>query len=236
MRKPASLCLLGLATCSGLVLQHQVMLSGSTCSVAPRAPTAHIVAVKSADEQQGELTPSMVAELLEATFVNACMDLAKGYVDTLKLFIASAKSSYTMGLTIPAMEMELAACERQTANRPLMQEETELRRLWLCLVYLTLEELGQAGAAPEVGDSVPADLKEKYGPFVRNVVSAKARGATLQSLKLDALLDTTAPRSAMETAILSQSMRLCFLAMVVVDEERLASGEDEPPKPFIPGA
>ena len=35
-------------------------------------------------------TAAGVAQILEVTFVNACMQLATGYVDTLKLFIAAA--------------------------------------------------------------------------------------------------------------------------------------------------
>ena len=36
------------------------------------------------------------------------MDVAQGYVDTLKLFIAAAKSGYVNGATIPALELELS--------------------------------------------------------------------------------------------------------------------------------
>ena len=130
-----------------------------------------------------------------------------------------------------------------------MAEEVDLRRLWICLVYLTLEAAGTVSAADEesVGQTVPADLRQKFGTFVTNVVAAKKRGATLKTLKLDELFSSPTAaesRTPLETAILSQSMRVCFLTMVVIDEERLASGEDDTyypgkddePGPFIPGS
>ena len=47
----------------------------------------------------------------------ACMDLAKGYVDTLKLFISAAKKGYTSGATIPSLELELSTLETQARPR-----------------------------------------------------------------------------------------------------------------------
>ena len=139
-------------------------------------------------------TPPTVAEMLEVTFVRACMDVAKGYVDTLKLFIAAAKGGYVGGTTIPALELELSMVETQTAGRPLMEEEVELRRLWICLVYLTLQEVGIKGAdEANVGSTVPQDLKDKFGVFVGNVVAAKNGGATLKQLCWDSSSRATRP-------------------------------------------
>ena len=47
-------------------------------------------------------TAAGVAQILEVTFVNACMQLATGYVDTLKLFIAAALTAYERGFTVNA--------------------------------------------------------------------------------------------------------------------------------------
>ena len=58
-------------------------------------------------------TAAGVAQILEVTFVNACMQLATGYVDTLKLFIAAALTAYERGFTVNALNLELAQCPTQ---------------------------------------------------------------------------------------------------------------------------
>mgnify|MGYP007078101454 CR=1 FL=1 len=151
--------------------------------------------------------PPSPAEMIECTFVRACMDLSTGQVDTLKLFIVSVKAAFLNGATIPAVERELSECAQETAGRALLPEEVELRSLWLCLVSLTLEAIGRGGTADEAG--VPSEIC-KYAEFVRNVVGAKERGAELKALKLEELLgdELVAPTTPVELAVLSQSMRL----------------------------
>ena len=79
----------------------------------------------------------------------------------------------------------------QTAGRPLMEEEADLRRLWVCLVYLTLQEVGVKGAdEANVGSTVPADLQEKFAVFTANVVAAKKGGATLKHVRRDSTTRT----------------------------------------------
>ena len=115
-----------------------------------------------------------VSRRFEVTFVNACMQLATGYVDTLKLFIAAALTAYERGFTVNALSLELAQCPTQTAGRPLMQEEVELRSVWLSLVYLTLANVRHESEASEsVGASVPAEIRSKFQTCVRR----RERGA-----------------------------------------------------------
>ena len=122
-------------------------------------------------------TAAGVAQILEVTFVNACMQLATGYVDTLKLFIAAALTAYERGFTVNALSLELAQCPTQTAGRPLMQEEVELRTVWLSLVYLTLANVRHESEASEaVGASVPAEIRSKFQTFVYDVVNAAQGG------------------------------------------------------------
>jgi len=195
-----------------------------------------LIAVRMAD--QAELTSERIAEMLEATFVRACMDAARGVVDTKKLFVVAAKAGYELALPIPTLRNELAACQRQTAGRALMPEESELRDLWLSLVYLTLRELGHAAEEGlAAADSVPEETRVTYALFVNNIVAAQGAGAALSELKIDAMLPSAAaadaPRTALQTAILSQSMRVVYLTKTVIDEEERAGPQ---PKPFIPGA
>ena len=191
------------------------------------------------------LSTSTVAEMLEASFVRACMDAARGYVDTLKLFIVAAKAGFEIGSTISEVSSELEACERQTAGRPLLEEEVELRHLWVCLVYQTLAQVSHPTKAAEVGDTVGVELREKYAPLVEGVVTAHTQGCALPSLELSAFVQP--PADAIEKAVLSQSMRLIFLTLVVLKEEGegiaikpaggppTKRGYDGPPQPYIPG-
>lgn len=181
--------------------------------------------------------------MLEVSFVNACMQLSTGYVDTLKLFIAAALTAYERGFTVNALNLELSQCPTQTAGRPLMQEEVELRSVWLCLVYLTLANVQHRSEAPEaVGASVPADIRQKFQTFVYDVVNAAQGGYTLESLKLEDMMrrqgKDTEGMDQMQKAILGQSMRVIFLTLTVREES--AAAEDLPPPrrpgPSIPGA
>ena len=188
-------------------------------------------------------TAAGVAQILEVTFVNACMQLATGYVDTLKLFIAAALTAYERGFTVNALNLELAQCPTQTAGRPLMQEEVKLRSVWLSLVYLTLANVRHESEASEsVGASVPAEIRSKFQTFVYDVVNAAQGGYTLESLKLEDMLRRQGTDSeslgAVEKAILGQSMRVVFLTLTVRDEAA-AAGDLPPPRrpgPSIPGA
>ena len=104
------------------------------------APRAAKVVCQSPDAAAA-LTQGKVAQMLEATFVRACMDVATGNIDTLKLFIVAAKAGYEMGWTLNTIELELGMCPPVTSGRPLAAEEVECRSLWLILVYLALEDL-----------------------------------------------------------------------------------------------
>ncbi|GMH86058.1 hypothetical protein TrVE_jg4419 [Triparma verrucosa] len=191
--------------------------------------------------------------MLEKTFVDACMQLSSGYVDVLKLFIVAGKAAYERGLTIPQVQLEISQCKTQTAGRPLMQEEIDLRTVWLSLLYLTLERVEHRKGS-SVGETVGPDLRQKFYTFVYDVVNAKKQGYTLQTLKLEQMMRNSegepseiaektsalAPQQRqMEEAILSQSMRLVFLTLTVLDEtsefEKKDGDDDIIPRPPIPG-
>ena len=133
------------------------------------------------------LTAPMVAEMVETTFVNACMQLSSGYVDVLKLFIVAAKAGYELGLTIPQLQLELSSCKSQSAGRPLLAEEVELRSVWISLVYLTLERVSHLKNS-SLGDTVDPSIRQKFYTFVYDVVNAQKQGYTLQTLKLENLV------------------------------------------------
>jgi hypothetical protein len=185
-------------------------------------------------------TPNGIAQLLEVTFVHGCMQLARGYVDVLKMFIAASVASYEYGFPLSSIEEELEACKSSTANRPLMAEEVTLRRNWYSLVYLTLVSMGHTTAAQgALVESVPQDIRDVYGEMVEQVGLAYQRG-TASSLSVDGLLNSytgTSSLPALERAILSQSLRVAVLTPVVVRESAEARGGDvQPPPPPIEGA
>lgn len=190
-------------------------------------------------------TTAGIASMLEVTFVKSCMQLASGYVDTLKLFISAALSGYEQGFTIPALLLELSQVPTQTAGRPLAQEELDLRTVWISLVYLVAENVGHPSkasgmkAAQAVGSTVPPEIRSQFCTFVYDVVNARRGGYTFEALKLEDLMrrsgdEKAKPMTEVERAVLSQSMRICFLTLTVMDETALARG-DQPPKPNIPG-
>ena len=181
-----------------------------------------------------------IAEMVETSFVRACLDLSSGLVDTLKLFIAATKAAYEQ--RAPASELlgALGACERQTANRPLMPEEEELRALWVQLVYLALEALEHPAAAATVASSaspsVPAAARAEHAPFVAAVIDARAAGQPLATLDAAALGGGGGggDGDAMAAAVRFQSARLVYLTASVLREEAVATGT-APPGPTIPG-
>jgi len=88
---------------------------------------------------------------------------------------------------------------------------------------------------------VPEDVRRKFGTFVYDVANARAGGFSLEALKLEDMLrrqgtDAT-ELSAVEKAVLSQSMRVVFLTLAVRDEAEAAKDLPPPrrPGPSIPG-
>ena len=47
-------------------------------------------------KEEKELTPPIIAEMIEVSFLNSCLQLSQGYVDVLKLFIVAVKAGYEL--------------------------------------------------------------------------------------------------------------------------------------------
>lgn len=196
-------------------------------------------------------TPAGVAELLEVSFVHACMQLASGYVDVLKMFIAASIGAYEAGFSIASLleELEHNKDMPNTANRPLMDEEIMLRRDWLCVIYLTLAAMEHKSprASPLAVDaakkSIPEDIQKRYGELVARVGEAYKTSShgTLSVEDLTNGGDGNKDLSPLEQAVLLQSMKVATLTPVVVEEAKEAGGptgkkEVKPPTPPIEGA
>lgn len=213
-------------------------------AVSPRCATAadNLVEV--------EINSTIVATLLEASFVPAVMSMSRGDVTEAKLFIAAAQASHQERISLDVLDAELAACPVQTAGRPLADEEAALRRLWIAFVYMALEEIGETGTedggATAAAALVPAALRDEHARLVASLVGARRASRPLSELTLDEMAGPpadgkggAAPRDAMEAAVLTQSMRIVYLTIdVVEDVERAGERNDakKVPRPPIPGS
>lgn len=201
-------------------------------------------------EKMEELAKAQIAEMIEATFVRACMQLAAGYVDVLKLFIVAAKAGYEAGIPVPSLIEEVERCPVQSAGRDLMDEEKALRDAWINVVYMVLgEDNHGTDDAKTTEVSIDSDVKKRFGLLVKDVVAGKRSeertSPSFEEVRREAtskypgLLGEEA--DAMEVAVVSQSLRVADLTLTVVDEEREChegggSGPAPKPRPPIPGA
>ena len=180
-------------------------------------------------------TSAGIAELLEVSFVNACMQLRTGYVDVLKMFIAAAIAGYELGFPIDDIQKQLSICPKQSANRPLMKEEEDLRYTWYCLVYMVLAEIGHPTRIGTVSESIPKEIYESYSVSTKKIANEQQKGNLISAEELVQNLDSGL--SEMERAIRSQSLRVATLTLVVLRESMEArEGGVAPPTPPIEGA
>ena len=163
-------------------------------------------------------------------------------------FVRATREAYDEGTMVPALNLALASCQQYTAGRPLQSDEIELRTVWLSLVYLTFERVGyeSKSAGAFLGQSVAEDLRQKFYTFtVRHklsptllgmppptliccnlnppppqydIVNAKKQGYDLAGLKLEEVLQSEEEKTPMEQAVLSQAMRICYLAIQATEE------------------
>ena len=167
---------------------------------------------------------------------------AESYVDVLKLFLVATRAAYEKKIPLNQLIDLVCACPVQSANRPLSDQEIEVRSTWLNLGYLTLSTLekmeNRSGEKhPSWDMDITEDVIDEYLIAVEEAVK-HARGENddfsgKTSLDLDPL----------EAAIYKTNLKVIDLTLTVVKEERLAnasSGLDGdgigPPRPNIPGA
>ena len=106
--------------------------------------------------------------------------------------------------------------------------QVALRRLWLALVYLTLERNGERAAAADAG-VVPPSLRDELTSFVENVLAAKREARPLSELP------EPSGRDATQRAVLKSSMRVVYLTVDVCEDVKAAGTRADAPRPFIPG-
>ena len=203
------------------------------------------------EEAETSLSLDEVTSMIEATFVKACLELASGYVDVLKLFIISVQASYNNGLTLLEILQQLKSYPTQTANRPLLDEEIKLRKIWITCIYLTLDFANWGSEKSEI--FTEDGFNKKYVSLVdqitsKQLLSSEGSISSPSSFDIDRFIDESNgafSSDRTEKAILSHTIRVIFLTLTVLDEvknceeeakglrgKRLVGG---PPRPPIPG-
>lgn len=154
------------------------------------------------------------------------------------MFIATAMASYEFGYAIDDVRKALEDCPNQTANRPLMEEEVNLRFNWICLVYLMLMEIGHPCRRNFSIETIPDDIRNSYKDIVDKVVKAYEVDDQLSMEQILAADTHSTTSSDIEKAIRSQSIRVVQLTPTVIMEalEARPGGGGAPPKPPIKGA
>jgi hypothetical protein len=188
---------------------------------------------------QQVLTAEKVAELIEVSFVNACLQLAQGFVDVLKLLIAAVKAGYEIGVSPVELIATIDAIPDQTAGRPLMPEEVGLRNTWIQVVYLTLASVNHRTEAA-VDMILDDDIKATYTSIIPDMAAIKTAGEQLQ---IDLFLELhkhsfSGLDNPIQKAIVSHSLRVMWITLTVLEEEARCSGDfarpDAPPMPPTP--
>jgi len=196
-----------------------------------------------------ELAENQIVEMVEVSFINACLQLSQGYVDVLKLFIVAVKAAYENGTPPTTLVDKVAVCPVNTAGRPLMPEEIELRTTWVQAVYLMLNHIGHVGvpseeekedgqdkspttSSIEIG-MIDESVRDTYTKILPHIVQLRKDRGEFQADEMmkkhqDILPVTTSP---METAIVSQTIRVLWYTLVVLDEEKLVFGDEDAPAP-----
>ncbi len=128
-------------------------------------------------------------------------------------------TAYRAGYSLDTLKLELIAQRRLTGNEALdinlalNEEELAVRDLWLRLIYLTLEETGESGPAERTGFEHPSEDETGIQPLVSGVVRAHKDGYNIDSFKLELLYDDKQMQDPEQAALLSQWMRIVFLAL-----------------------
>jgi hypothetical protein len=193
--------------------------------------------------QKIELSDEKIGEMIEKTFIKGCLQLATGYVDVLKLFIAATTAAYSRRLPIPYLFSVVETCPVNTANRPLSSEEIDLRSSWIKVTYLTLLTLDKMEGTisddafdPTSALAIPTEFVDEYLPIVEEQVSQHLGREIESSPKQIDDGDLTAK------ALMAYNLKIINLTLSNVKEARLANEKlvDEdavgPPRPNIPGA
>ena len=209
------------------------------------------------------LTPETIAEMIEVSFIQSCLQLASGYVDVLKLFIVAVKAGYEANLSVDVLSKLVEECPVNSAGRDLANEEKDLRREWMLVVYRMLNGLqisdqiidtnmNNQSAEERVSRVVSAILavrkelesEEEKSGGKQDAIAAMSTLSVDEAIRRSDLLTNLndSCTSLMEQAFLKNDIRVAILTCKVLEEEKLcyegsssSNTGGEIPRPPIPG-
>jgi hypothetical protein len=177
-------------------------------------------------------------------------------VDVLKLFIVSVKSAYQRSNGYNSMNdivHMVDTCPINTAGRPLDMDEIQLRTTWIYAVALLLKHIDyqiQSQVAnttdtrqtiTDKPDDMALNVQTIYGPMLDVIVELQKSGDRLNTNEFMQrhrhLLPETIFDEDAQFAISSQTIKVLYYTLIVVEEESLANDNDsisDLARPHIP--
>jgi hypothetical protein len=188
--------------------------------------------------QISQLDKSQIVDMIEVSFIHACLQLAQGYVDILKLFIVACKAAFERRINIQdLMDQVNHQANQNTAGRALAPEEVELRSTWMQAVYLILAyiEHQDISTLAQVGTDLDQHVLSRYSSVLPTIVKFRETGKSHAAvIDLAETLAQEQELDAVHQAVTTQTMRVLWYTLVVLSEEAMAD-PDMPPRPNIPG-
>ena len=173
-------------------------------------------------------------------------------MDVLKLFIVSVKSAYRRCTNnndssssggIRDIVAMVDACPNNTAGRPLTEEEVQLRTTWIYAVALMLDHIQYPTTASssatsesertvvDTDDIIAKSVQNTYGPILSSIVDLQSRGDKLKTQEFmtqhQHLLPAHIYDDDVQLAIASQTVKVLYYTLTVLEEERLANDSED---------
>lgn len=134
-------------------------------------------------------------------------------------------------------------CPTNTAGRPLAEEEVQFRTTWIYAVALMLDHVNNTTnslATTEIvstelaavdDDDIAKIVQNTYGPILSVIVDLKNTGDSLKTQEFmnqnRPLLPDTVYVDDVQLAIASQTVKVLYYTLTVLEEERLANDSDD---------
>ncbi len=135
------------------------------------------------------------------------------------------------------------ACPNNTAGRPLAVEEVQLRTTWIYAVALMLDHIQYPTSSSATServtnqrilvdtDDIAKTVQNTYGPILSNIVDLQNSGGKLKTQEFmtqnQHLLPDHVYDDDVQLAIASQTVKVLYYTLTVLEEERLANDSDD---------
>jgi hypothetical protein len=135
------------------------------------------------------------------------------------------------------------SCPTNTAGRPLAMEEIQLRTTWIYAVALMLDHIDHRSTSSTASESVTNQrtddttddiaktVQNTYGPILSTVVDINKNGDKLKTQEFmnqnKHLLPDNVFDDDVQLAIASQTVKVLYYTLTVLEDERLANDDDE---------